>query len=325
MKQAAFISTGALVIAGVVVYSLVSPPTAVAAGTHPVRAERLKVDKLYVADPKQAAEKYEEFVAEHRDSPDKKVQDEVAAARLRLGYLEVKSDGYQQARETFLEAEKEYKGEGGMGSDFGGLKDQAAYQAAVCLMGDKKNKEALAAFRSFIEEYRLSPLVHAAHRRMEILAPDQQDAHDALLQKAIAAQEKHIRFETSVCGPKVIAHLLPKLGKSAKDYKEIAKLCGTTNDGTTVEGMRKALKALGMESYGYELNQADFMKLKPNAILLKDQHYVALIAITRDHVLVYDPVKGGEDKFPLPKADQADFSMPVLTFEPMTLEAGEMK
>lgn len=320
MKQLAFISAAGLVIAGVIGYSLMNPPTAVERGSNPIRAKRQEGDKLYVADPKQAEAKYEAFVEEHKDSPDKKVQDEVAAARLRLGYLAVRTEGFQEARATFLEAEKEYKGEGSMGSDFGGLKDQAAYQAAVCLMGEKKSAEALAAFKSFIEKYQLSPLVHAAHRRLEILAPDDQEKHDALLQKAITAQEKHIRFETSVCGPKVIGYVLDKLGKSPRDYKELAKICGTANTGTSLEGMRKGLKACGLSSFGYEVSRADLLRLKPNSILLLKDHYVALIAITPTHVVIYDPVKGGEDKFPLPKPDQTDYSIPVLTLEPLELK-----
>lgn len=315
------LSLGSVLVLGIAYVSLRNPKNPpLAIKPDPVQLERQSVDRIYASEPTKAKARYEEFIDRHEKSSDKKVQDQVAAARLRVGYLAVKTDGYAAARTAFKQAEQEYKGEGSIGSDFGGLKDQAAYQAAVCLMGEKKDREAVAALQSFIKDYQLSPLVHAAHRRLEMLNPEGQIDHDSLLQSAVAAQEKHIRFETSVCGPKVISFLLDKLGKPKRDYKELAKLCGTTNEGTTIEGMRKGLKTVGLTGFGYELNRDDFLSLKAPAILLMGDHYVALLNMNSDHAIVYDPVKGGEVKFPLPKPDQIDFSIPVLTFSPLELK-----
>ncbi len=321
MRGSAFLVAGGVALLGGFAYFSMRNPKnqPVVEKPDPIRLERQMSDRLYASQPAKAEEGYREFIERHEDSPSPKVQDEVAAARLRVGYLAARQSDFAKARTVFLQAAEKYKGEGAMGADFGGLKDQAAYQAGVCLMAEKKSEEALEAFQAFIRDYPLSPLVHAAHRRLEMLAPESQEEHDALLQKAVAAQEKHIRFETSVCGPKVIAYILEKQGKEKPDYKEIAKLCGTTGDGTTLEGMRKGIRALGLESFGYELNREDFLKLKAPAILLRGDHYVALVSLTADYAVVYDPVRGGEDKFPLPKADQTDFSIPVLTFEPMRL------
>lgn len=322
MKGSAFFMVGGVaLLAGVAFLAMRNPKNQpMAAKPDPIRLERQVSDRLYASEPAKAEVGYREFIERHEESPSPKVQDEVAAARLRVGYLAARENDFAKARTTFLEAEEKYKGEGSMGADFGGLKDQAAYQAAVCLMAEKKTDEALRAFQAFIRDYPLSPLTHAAHRRLEMLAPEEQAQHDALLQTAVTAQEKHIRFETSVCGPKVISHVLESLGRPQKDYKEIAKLCGTTDDGTTLEGMRKGIKALGLESFGYELNREDFLRLKAPAILLQGDHYVALVSFTADYAIVYDPVRGGETKLPLPKPGQTDFSIPVLTFEPLRLQ-----
>ena len=56
-----------------------------------------------------------------------------------------------------------------MRADFGGVPDQAAYQAAVCLVGDGKPKEAEAEFVRFLRERPLSPLCHAAYGRLKRL------------------------------------------------------------------------------------------------------------------------------------------------------------
>ncbi len=320
-QNLAIFSLGTALIVGIAYVTLKNPHNHPApVKPDPIQLERQEVDKLYSSKPSEAKRQYEAFIDRYEKTTDKKVQDQVAAARLRVGYLAVKTDGYAVARTAFKEAEEKYKGEGSMGSDFGGLKDQAAYQAAVCLMGEKKDKEAIAAFQGFIKDYQLSPLVHAAHRRLEMLEPDKQAEHDALLQSAVAAQEKHIRFETSVCGPKVISYLLDKLGKPKRDYKELAKICGTTNDGTTIEGMRKGLKEAGLQGFGYQLNREDYLKLKSPTILLRGEHYVALVEMTDSYALVYDPIKGGEDKIPHPKSDQTDFAIAVLTLSPLELQ-----
>ena len=320
MRSLALAGLGAALIVGFALWSSLGKTSGPMVSASPERRERIEADRLYGARPEAAREMYASFVKKHKGSADKSVQDEVAAARLRLGYLTAKAEGYDQARDVFLEAEREYKGEGKMGSDFGGLKDQAAYQAAVCLMAEKKDKEAVAALVAFLKEYQLSPLVHAAHRRLEMLAPESQSAHDELLQKAITAQEKHIRFETSVCGPKVISYLLEKLGKPRKNYKELAKLCGTTDTGTTLDGMRRGLKACGLDSFGYELNRSDFLRLPRHSILLVEDHFVALIDFVDGAAFVYDPVKGGETKMPLPKSDDTSFTITVLTLNPLELK-----
>lgn len=130
---------------------------------HPVTKERLKADDLYAKrDLKAAAKAYKAIIAQNERSKDKKAQDEVAAARMRLGYVLAKSDGYAKAREVFLAAAKSYKGTGAVDPEWGRLDDQAAYQAAVCLVGEGKKDEARNEFRQILKDRPLSPVVFAS-------------------------------------------------------------------------------------------------------------------------------------------------------------------
>lgn len=254
------------------------------------------------------------FVQENVTAKDPKVQERVGQARLHLAYDAAKQGDFKAARAVFKETVNQYKGTGAMRADFGGVPDQAAYQAAVCLVADGKPKEAEGEFVRFIKERPLSPLVHAAHRRLTRLNEGESRREwDELLQHAVSAQEKHIRFETSVCGPKAIAHWLPLLGKPTRDYKELAKLCGTTDAGTTLEGMRKGLRACGVETFGLEVNRADFNVLPTPFLLLEGDHYVLVTKVEPFRATVYDPRYNAEGRRDLPKLDSPEFSATVLT------------
>jgi len=250
------------------------------------------------------------------------VQDEVGEARIRLGYLAAKRKDFSAARGQFQEAALQYRGTGKMAADFGGIPDQAAYQAAVTLVAQGRNAEAEKAFTSFIKERPLSPLVNAAERRLvRMNGGKSKPEWEALLQEALTKQEKHAAFETSVCGPKAIARLLKLLGKPERDYKEIARLCGTSDkDGTTMEGMRKGLKALGIESYGYRVNREDFARLPLPALVLWGQHYLVLESITQGSASAFDPSLNSVSTSKLPPLDDPNFTAIVLTLSPMPLQ-----
>jgi len=282
--------------------------------------DRKAADEAFGSKPDQAKVEYTAFVEKHKSDKDAQVQDEVGSAEIHLGYLAAQKGDFEASRKEFLQATK-IQGTGAMNADFGGVPDQAAYQAIVCLVAEHKEDEAKKQFRSFIKERPLSPLVTAAFRRLRRLNDNQIDpADEALLQSATSKQEKHIRFETSVCGPKTIEYLLSRnLIKATKahtptDYKTLAKLCGTRDSGTTLDGLRTGLKALGIESFGAQLNRRDFAKIPGPAIYLDGDHYLALLAVHSSSMTVYDSRYGSEMTMPLPPIDDHNFAATVLTF-----------
>lgn len=279
-----------------------------------------RADALYAAKPKVARNEYEGFVAAHAASPDPKVRDQVGAARMRLGYLAARRHDLPAARSAFLAAAK-VKGTGAAG-EFGTVDDQAAYQAVVCLVAEGRRGEAREGFEAYLRERPLSALARAAYGRLKRLnggasAP----AWDALMQAAVARQEARVRFETSVCGPKCLERVLSNSSSwggagvgspKPPDYKALAKLCGTTDAGTTVQGMRKGLKALGRESWAARLNRQDLAKARLPAILLQGDHYVVLESLEGDRATVWDPRFGSSKPWPLPNADDPDFAATAL-------------
>jgi TolA-binding protein len=113
-----------------------------------------------------AAKDLRAFVEKNKASTDPVIQDRVGAYKIRLAYKDAERGDFNQARSALLETAKTYKGTGVMSSDFGGVPDQAAYQAAVCLVAEGKKGEAEAEFLKFMKERPLSPLVTAAYRRI---------------------------------------------------------------------------------------------------------------------------------------------------------------
>ena len=263
------------------------------------------------------------FVAAHAGAKDPATRDRVGAARMRLAYATARTEGYGKAREGFLLLAKGHRGTGAQSAAFGGVADGAAYQAVVCLVGEGKKAEARRGFEGFLKERPLSPLVHAAYRRLARLnGGESRPEWDRLLQSAVSAQERRIRFETSVCGPKCLERILSSPSPSGSswrggggerpDYKALAKLCGTTDDGTSIEGMRKGLKALGRESWAARLNRDDLAKAALPAIVLEGDHYVVLERIEGDEATVWDPRFSSARPWKLPPGGDPDFSATVI-------------
>jgi tetratricopeptide (TPR) repeat protein len=243
-----------------------------------------------------------------------RARDVLVKARMKSGYEAAREGDYAAARAEFQAAGQVAGPEGQQGAAFGSLSGQAAYQAAVCLMAEGKKAEAEAEFYAFLEERPESPLCRAAYRRIVALnegVPPKR-AED-LLQQAISSREKRLRFEMSVCGPKVIARLLDHYRLDPAPYEEIARACGTTEEGTTMEGMSRGLRAYGFATKGFSLNRHDFGKVRTPAIWLASDHYVLVLEIARGKALVYDPSRSVEAWVPLPPPNDPSFFAIVLT------------
>ncbi len=262
-----------------------------------------------------------DFIAKNEKSSDVKVQTLVTRARMTQAFELAKKKDYAQAREGFINASYQHKGTDAMNPEFGTLPDQAAYQAIVCLDAEGKDGEARKEYRKFMEERPLSPLVHACFRRLEKMnGGTARDEDQALLEKATAKQEANVRFELSVCGPKCLEKLLPLFGKEQKGYKELAKLCKTDDDGTTMANLKKGCDSLGLKPIGLELNASDFAKMTKPFMWLQVDHYVDVLEIKGGKALTYDPRYKLDQWVNLPKSDDSGFRAIVLAFEVPTVD-----
>lgn len=253
------------------------------------------------------------FVAEYKTSAEPSIRNSVGEARLRLGFISAKQGDYEEARQRFIETAALHKESTGPISEFGDIADQAAYQAAACLSAQKKKSEAAHAFKQFIVDYPLSPLVHAAFKRLRVLLPIPERAGlDKLLQRAVDAQDSHVCKSLTSCGPRAIVRALEILKIDAAAVDTIRKQSGTTDKGTTLAGMIKALKAHKVLATGHELNREDFDKLSTPAILLSENHYYVIEEIQEHCVSLYDPMKQSVDSKPLPPLTDPDFHAVVI-------------
>lgn len=273
-------------------------------------------------DPKlmEAHAKPKEFIAKNETSKDVQVQTLVTRARMTDAYDLAQKKDFASARAEFIEASFKHKGSDAMSPGFGTLPDQAAYQAIVCLEAESKKDEAKKEYRKFMKDRKLSPLVQACFRRLERLNGKPLDSDEALLQSAIAEQEKRARFETSVCGPKCLEKMLPYLGKSQKGYVELAKLCGTSDQGTSLDGLKKGCESLGLAPVGLELNAKDFNTMKKPFLWLQTDHYLAILEIKNGKAHIFDPRYKLDTWQPLPKEDEGGFRATVLAFEVPTTD-----
>ena len=94
------------------------------------------------------------------------------------------------------------------------------------------------------------------------------------------------------CGPAALATVLQRLGVNTTE-DELAGLAGTTEDGTTMQGLLEASRAKGMNATGMKLNISE---LKENMIAytINDGtgHYTVINGITNDTVKLADPSLG---------------------------------
>ena len=258
---------------------------------------------------------FESFVEGNKTASSRETQDQVTSARLHLAYLDAKDKDFAGAARQFKEAASEHKGTDAVEPGYGTMTDQAEYQAAVCLASAGKTKEALSAFRAFIKERPTSGLIHAAHRRITLLTGKQTEDDAALLQAAVTKQEEIAKVELAMCGPKAAAFLVKKISQKEADYHDIAKAAQADESGTTMQGLKQALKANGIDLVGLELSRRALNKLKLPAIWLTDQHYVVLTTVYANEAEVWDPLVSNYRRIPLPKLEDVQFKANVLALE----------
>lgn len=263
-------------------------------------AELNALGDLALRDPAKGESAYKAFIETHKKDLNPKVQDQVGEARIRTAYLDANRKDFGAARAVLLEAAQQYRGTGINSSDFGGIKDGAEYQAAVCLFAEGKKKEARAAFTEFLKKEPASPLAKGAYRRLVMLNNGVSRPEDeALINKAVAVQEKKANLDRVSCGPRSIQILLKRLGKPAPSVEQLAKLCSTGKDGTSMLAVHDALKRLGLASYGVRVNRADFLHVAVPAIMLTNEHYVVITQITPTTYTYIDPVTASQDEVTL--------------------------
>jgi len=105
--------------------------------------------------------------------------------------------------------------------------------------------------------------------------------------------EVPIQQYDNTCGPAALMYALSLLGVEATE-EELAKLSGTTPEGTSMLGLMQAARTFGFDAAGYRVDPADVDRLPIPAVLFLParKHFVVLTEVTPDSVHVADPALG---------------------------------
>lgn len=118
---------------------------------------------------------------------------------------------------------------------------------------------------------------------------------DALARDGIIRQRAEL-----TCGPAALASLLTFYFEDPAGEDEMAKLSGTYEQlGTSMLGLRNACRAKGYAAAGYRMSLAELAKTLrqtelPVLVHYREplQHFVLVVAMEGDYVLVSDPASG---------------------------------
>ena len=106
------------------------------------------------------------------------------------------------------------------------------------------------------------------------------------------------------CGPRALAIAAKELRVKA-DLAGLTKACNTTADGTTLEGLMKGAKSIGLNATGVQVDRDALAQLPTPAIAWwEGNHFVAVLKISENaftgevSALIHDPnqIKPGNVK-----------------------------
>lgn len=300
-------SRNLLIVCGVVLGVVVAPIAFITI------TKNVEPSKVLVS--REDSKSLHDFIARESNSQDVAVQDKVTNAKMKLAYM-ASYENPDDARRQFLDAEQTHRGTEAMDPAFGTQIDQAKYQAINCLLLEGKQDQAKSEYFEFLKNRPLSPLVHAVHKRILSLSTDEESREKAnrLLQQAIDAQAEYVQKELTICGPRCISRLLELEKQEPVDAEKIAVAAQTSEKGTTMTGMSRALKEFGFESRGKLVNQEDFRKGDLPFLWLNQDHYVLVHSRNGSTLNFYDPLIKNDRSIDTSKLDN-QFSATILTIQ----------
>jgi hypothetical protein len=101
------------------------------------------------------------------------------------------------------------------------------------------------------------------------------------------------------CGPKALKIAAEVLGVSS-DVAQLRKSAGTTSEGTSLAGLEKAAKSVGLRAESLQVDKDALAQIQTPAVAWLDgNHFVALLGVSRDSATLHDPNDGKQKEMPL--------------------------
>jgi hypothetical protein len=97
------------------------------------------------------------------------------------------------------------------------------------------------------------------------------------------------------CGPRALQIIFRKLGNEAS-LGSLAKSADTASNGTSMEGLAKAARKLGFKVDGIQVDVEALNQLHDPAVAWTNgNHYIAVLSVSGDSVIIHDPNKDTEE------------------------------
>ena len=101
------------------------------------------------------------------------------------------------------------------------------------------------------------------------------------------------------CGPRALLLACQPLHATAT-VTRLREAAGTTPEGTTLEGLARAARGLGLKAEGVQVDREALADLRPPAVAWVDgHHFVAVLHTSDDRVTIHDPNQPREETWPL--------------------------
>lgn len=101
------------------------------------------------------------------------------------------------------------------------------------------------------------------------------------------------------CGPRALLLVCEKL-KIPATRESLRTAAGTSANGTTLAGLKKAAESVGLSAEGVQMDRGALARLESPAVAWMDgNHYVAVLTVQGDSALVHDPNKAEAETVPL--------------------------
>lgn len=101
------------------------------------------------------------------------------------------------------------------------------------------------------------------------------------------------------CGPQALLLACRQIDIAA-NLPALRKAAGTTKQGTTLAGLAKAAKSVGLKAQGVQMDRNALSALSQPAVAWVDgNHYVAVLQVKGDQATVHDPNQPEKETMPL--------------------------
>ena len=172
----------------------------------------------------------------------------------------------------------------------------AAYRAVVESYQAKDYAGASHRIEGLLQTSTLSPADRAFLERQKVLCADgsgntpKSRVAAAKPFPALVSPARHTATTASSdCGPRALLLVCQHLNAPAT-LAMLTQAAHTTKQGTTLAGLEKAAKAVGLQANGVQVDRDALKQLnKPAVAWLDGNHYVALLSVDGDTATIHDP------------------------------------